>query len=76
MESIVSKAAIFAAKAHDGQRRKAGGGAYILHPLEAAVIAASLTDDEDVIAAALLHDRYWRAVRKNSLQNLQRFIRE
>ncbi len=56
MESIVSKAAIFAAKAHDGQRRKAGGGAYILHPLEAAVIVASLTDDEDVIAAALLHD--------------------
>jgi (p)ppGpp synthase/HD superfamily hydrolase len=43
-------------KAHSGQTRKAGGSPYVLHPMEAAVIAATLTRDEDVIAAALLHD--------------------
>lgn len=45
----------FAVRAHAGQMRK-NGIPYILHPLEAAVIAGSLTNDEDVIAAALLHD--------------------
>jgi GTP diphosphokinase / guanosine-3',5'-bis(diphosphate) 3'-diphosphatase len=29
---------------------------YILHPLEAAAIVATITDDKNVIAAAVLHD--------------------
>ena len=29
---------------------------YIIHPMEAAVICASITDDEEVLAAAVLHD--------------------
>ena len=45
----------FAAQAHSGQIRK-NGGIYLLHPMEVACIAATMTDDEDVIAAALLHD--------------------
>ncbi len=52
----VSKAIIFAAEAHDGMRRKQSDAPYILHPLEAAVIAGSLTSDQEVIAAAVLHD--------------------
>ncbi len=52
----VSKAIIFAVEAHDGMRRKQSESPYILHPMEAAVIAGSLTDDQDVIAAAVLHD--------------------
>ena len=46
----------FAAKAHDGMERKKDKTPYILHPLEAAVIVGSMTDDRDVISAAVLHD--------------------
>lgn len=53
---IISKAIIFAVKAHDGMRRKKTATPYILHPVEAAVIAGSLTDDQEVMAAAVLHD--------------------
>lgn len=53
---LVSRAIIFATKAHDGMRRKKGTSPYIMHPLEAAVIAASMTDDQEVISAAVLHD--------------------
>ena len=54
--TLVSDAMIFAAKAHDGMLRKGTGIPYILHPSEAAAIAATLTDDEEILAAALLHD--------------------
>lgn len=54
--SLVSQADAFAAKAHDGMLRKGTNTPYIVHPREAAAIAASITDDEHVIAAALLHD--------------------
>ena len=46
----------FATDAHAGVKRKGKNRAYILHPLEAMIIAASLTDDEEVLAAAVLHD--------------------
>lgn len=52
----VTRAVDFAAKAHDGMVRKKDKTPYILHPLEAAVIVGSMTDDEDVISAAVLHD--------------------
>lgn len=35
---------------------KKGWGPYILHPMEAAVIAGTLTQDPEVLAAAVLHD--------------------
>ena len=46
----------FATDAHSGQKRKLTYSPYILHPLEAAAIAATLTSDEDVICAVVLHD--------------------
>ena len=49
------KAVDFAVKAHAGQKRK-DGGIYVLHPFEVAAIASSMTKDENVICAALLHD--------------------
>ena len=52
----VTKAIQFAAAAHDGMVRKKNNTPYILHPLEASVIVGSMTDDSDIIAAALLHD--------------------
>lgn len=55
-EKIFERAVDFATKAHDGQTRKVSGTPYILHPLEVAEIAKTMTDDEDVWAAAVLHD--------------------
>ena len=53
---LVSEAIAFAVKAHDGMRRKKSQAPYILHPMEAAVIVGSMTDDQNMIAAAVLHD--------------------
>ena len=53
---LVSEAIIFAVKAHDGMRRKKSEAPYILHPMEAAVIVSTMTDDQNLIAAAALHD--------------------
>ena len=53
---LVSEAIVFAAKAHDGMRRKKSEAPYILHPMEAAVIVGTMTDDQNLIAAAALHD--------------------
>lgn len=53
---LVSEAIAFALKVHDGMRRKNSAVPYILHPLEAAVIVSTMTDDQKVIAAAILHD--------------------
>ncbi len=52
----LSHAVAFAAYAHDGQTRKCSNLPYILHPMETASIAATMTEDEDVLCAALLHD--------------------
>ena len=46
----------FAIAAHAGMVRKGDGTPYILHPLEVASIASSLTSNEDVLCAAVLHD--------------------
>ena len=54
--SVLDKAILFAVNAHAGAIRKDGVTPYILHPMEAAVIASSVTKDPDVLAAALLHD--------------------
>ena len=53
---LVSEAIAFAVKAHDGMRRKKSDAPYILHPMEAAVIVGTTTDDQNLIAAAALHD--------------------
>ena len=53
---LVSEAIAFAVKAHDGMRRKKSESPYILHPMEAAVIVGTMTEDQNLIAAAALHD--------------------
>lgn len=53
---LVTQAMIFAAEKHDGAVRKASNIPYIVHPMEAAAIAATLTDDQEVLAATVLHD--------------------
>ena len=53
---LVSEAIAFAVAAHDGMRRKKSDTPYILHPMEAAVIVSTMTDDQNLIAAAALHD--------------------
>ena len=52
----IESAIDFALNAHAGVCRTSTSIPYILHPLEAAAIASSLTSDEEVIAAAVLHD--------------------
>jgi len=46
----------FAVEAHRDQKRKYSGLPYYTHPIVVAGIVAQVTDDEDVISAALLHD--------------------
>ena len=52
---LLARAFRFAAEAHDGQQRRSGE-AFIRHPWGAAKILADLRQDEQTIAAALLHD--------------------
>ena len=53
---MIDKAIAFATQAHEGQVRKGTSRPFILHPLEVGKIVASMTDDEEVISAAILHD--------------------
>ena len=52
----IERAIQYAVFAHAGTSRKGKARPYILHPIETMTIVAGLTDDEDVIAAAVLHD--------------------
>ena len=54
--SLFEKAIAFATRAHAGAKRKGTGIPYIVHPIEAAAIAATMTTDEEILAAAVLHD--------------------
>ena len=53
---MVARAIAFATKAHEGQFRKGTKRPYIVHPLEVGEIVATLTFDEEIISAAVLHD--------------------
>ena len=53
---MIEKAMKFATRAHEGQFRKGTQRPYIVHPVEVSEIVAEMTDDEDVICAAVLHD--------------------
>ena len=52
---MIDRAAKFAEQAHKGAHRKGTRIPYIVHPLETALIASMLTNDEEILAAALLH---------------------
>ncbi len=53
---MFQEAVDFATKAHKGQVRKGTKKPYIVHPLEVAEIVASMTSDEEMLSAAVLHD--------------------
>ena len=50
------KAVAFATQAHSGTERRGKGYPYIIHPMEAVSIVATITNDPEMLAAALLHD--------------------
>ncbi|MBO6039767.1 MAG: bifunctional (p)ppGpp synthetase/guanosine-3',5'-bis(diphosphate) 3'-pyrophosphohydrolase [Oscillospiraceae bacterium] len=54
--TLFDEAIEFAVRAHSGAVRRRESTPYILHPLEAATIVGTMTSDEDVLAAAVLHD--------------------
>ena len=54
--SLLDRAILFAVQAHAGTERRGKGFPYIVHPLEAMSIAATLTADQEILAAAALHD--------------------
>ena len=54
--TTVERAIQYAVFAHAETKRKGKDRPFILHPIEALTIAASMTDDEEVLAAAVLHD--------------------
>lgn len=53
---ILDKAIMFAVKAHSGDVRKGTDIPYIVHPIESCAIAASISNDKEIIAASVLHD--------------------
>ena len=56
LSSLLCQATRLAAQAHDGACRKGGKMPYLLHVMETAEIVGTMTEDEDVLAAAVLHD--------------------
>lgn len=54
--TLFDRAAQFAIEAHCGTERRGKGFPYILHPMEAAIIVSSITNDPEMLAAAILHD--------------------
>ena len=54
--NLVDKAIIYATEAHKGAERRGKGFPYIIHPLEAMSIVATITTDPELLAAAALHD--------------------
>ena len=56
MMDLVSEAIVFSTKAHDGMRRRKSDVPYIVHPMEVAAIVGTMTDNQEVIAAGMLHD--------------------
>ncbi len=54
--SFLDKAISFAVKAHSGVERRGKAFPYIVHPMEAMAIVATYTNDQEMLAAAALHD--------------------
>ena len=54
--TLVDRALVFAVRAHAGTERRSKGFPYIVHPLEAVEIVATMTSDQELLAAAALHD--------------------
>ena len=56
LSPCIKEALYFASEKHNGQYRKGGDVPYITHPVLVAFGVSKYTDDEEIIAGALLHD--------------------
>ena len=54
--TLFDRAVQFAVKAHAGTERRGKSFPYIVHPMEAASIVATMTSDQEMLSAAILHD--------------------
>ena len=54
--TLLDKAILFAVRAHHNTERRGKGFPYIVHPMEAVEIVATITPDQELLAAAALHD--------------------
>ena len=54
--ALLDRAIMFAVRAHAGTERRGKGFPYIVHPMEAVEIVATITPDQELLAAAALHD--------------------
>ena len=54
--TILDHAIVFAVRAHAGTERRGKGYPYIVHLMEAVEIVATMTVDQELLAAAALHD--------------------
>ena len=54
--SLLDKAITLAVEAHKNTERRGKGFPYIVHPMEAMSIVATMTNDQELLAAAALHD--------------------
>ena len=53
---LLDRAIGFAVRAHSGTERRGKGFPHIVHPMEAVAIVATITPDQEMLAAAALHD--------------------
>ena len=53
---LLDRAIIFSVQAHHNTERRGKGFPYIVHPMEAVEIVATITPDQELLAAAALHD--------------------
>lgn len=53
---LLDKAIVFAVNAHHNTERRGKGFPYIVHPMEAVEIVATITPNQELLAAAALHD--------------------
>ena len=53
---MIDEAIIFAFVAHKGMVRKGNDQPYILHPIEVMTLVSLMSDDEEVLSGAILHD--------------------
>ncbi|MBR6354451.1 MAG: bifunctional (p)ppGpp synthetase/guanosine-3',5'-bis(diphosphate) 3'-pyrophosphohydrolase [Paludibacteraceae bacterium] len=54
--TLLDRAIVFAVEAHRNTERHGKGFPYIVHPMEAVEIVATITNDQELLAAAILHD--------------------
>ena len=54
--NMINKAIEFETRAHEGQFRKGTKRPYIVHPIEVGDIVSAMTQDAEIISAAVLHD--------------------